>query len=206
MARGHSAYPVTGDGVDDVIGIVHLRDVLALTDPDRAGRTAAEVAREPLFVPAGLPLPELLTQLRERDQQLACVLDEYGGLAGVVTLEDIAEELVGEITDEHDPAGADPEPRSRPDGWTVPGSMHLDEVARLLDHDLPRGDYATIGGLLIDRLGRLPAAGDTVTLQLDRDPDTATTPEVTAIVLTVHRRVPDRIQLRLGTAETAVAR
>ena len=202
MAHGHSRYPVTGEGVDDVIGIVYLRDVLALPEADRAGRTAGDLAREPFFVPASLPLPELLAQLRERDRELACVLDEYGGMAGLVTLEDIAEELVGEITDEHDPAGVDPEPRSRPDGWTVPGSMHLDEVERLLDHDLPRGDYATIGGLIIDRLGRLPAAGDTVTVHLDRGPEDEVASLVVATVHTVHRRVPDRVGLRLEKAET----
>jgi CBS domain containing-hemolysin-like protein len=86
------------------------------------------------------------------------VLDEYGGLAGVITVEDIAEELVGEITDEHDPAGVDAEPQAREDGWTVAGSMHIDEVERLIDHDLPHGDYNTIGGLrrrATRRLGRV---------------------------------------------------
>ncbi len=204
MAHGHSRYPVTGDSVDDVVGVVHLRDVLALDETERPGRCARDVAREPFFVPTSLPLPQLVTQLRHEDQELACVLDEYGGLAGVVTIEDVAEELVGEITDEHDPAGVDAEPSARPDGWTVPGSMHLDEVERLVDHDLPRGNYSTIGGLVITELGRLPKAGDTVAVRLDRDPEAAADgrgPLLTATVRTVHRRVPERVDLRLDEVD-----
>jgi CBS domain containing-hemolysin-like protein len=198
MATGHSRYPVVGDGVDDVVGVVHLRDVLALPAAERAGRSARDVARPPLFVPEVLPLPEVLQQLRDAGEEFACVLDEYGGLAGVITVEDVAEELVGEITDEHDPAGVDPEPRGRRDGWTVSGSMHVDEVERLVDRDLPHGDYTTIGGLVVAELGRLPERGDAVALDLAgrRGSDEPAVRTLAVTVRTVERRVPGEVELR----------
>ena len=120
----------------------------------------------------------------------------------MVTLEDAAEELVGEITDEHDPAGADPGPTRGPDGWLVAGAMHLDEAERLLGHDLPRGDYATVGGLVIAGLTRLPAVDDRVELTLPAPPDgAAPAPVLTAIVRAVQRRVPKRVELRLATPD-----
>ncbi|WP_214401928.1 hemolysin family protein [Pseudonocardia lacus] len=201
MAHGHSRYPVTGDGVDDVVGIVHLRDVLALT-PAGTHRTARDVMRPPMFVPESLPLTALLEQLRGSGDELACVLDEYGGLAGVITAEDVAEELVGEITDEHDPAGVDTGPTARRDGWQVAGAMHVDEVERVIDHDLPHGDYTTIGGLLTSCLGRLPEPGDTVELALRGATDE---PERVLVltVRTVARRVAETIELRWSDHEPA---
>jgi CBS domain containing-hemolysin-like protein len=199
MATGHSRYPVVGDGVDDVVGVVHLRDVLALPAAQRAERSVRDVARPPLFVPDVLPLPEVLQQLRDADEEFACVLDEYGGLAGVITVEDVAEELVGEITDEHDPAGVVAEPRGRAaGGWTVPGAMHVDEVERLVDHDLPHGDYTTIGGLVVAELGRLPERGDTVTLDLAdrRGSDDPAVRTLAVTVRTVERRVPGEVEVR----------
>ncbi|MCO1659134.1 hemolysin family protein [Pseudonocardia humida] len=195
MARGHSRYPVTGDGVDDVIGVVHLRAVLALTAEEAAERTVRDVMRPPVFVPESLPLPAVLEQLRDTGDELACVLDEYGGLAGVITVEDVAEELVGEITDEHDPAGVDTGPKTGRDGWQVSGSMHVDEVERLIDHDLPEGDYTTIGGLLTSRLGRLPEPGDTVEVPLRGATDE---PErvLGLTVRTVQRRVAETLEVR----------
>ena len=112
----------------------------------------------------------MLDQLRDADDELACVVDEYGGFAGVITIEDIAEELVGEITDEHDPQGTDREPAASDGGWVVPGAMHIDEVERLLGHDLPAGDYQTLAGLVIAELRRLPEPGDTVTVVLPDPP------------------------------------
>ena len=94
-------------------------------------------------MPESLPLPAVLDRLRAAGDELACVVDEYGGLAGVITIEDVAEELVGEITDEHDAAGARPSRRPATASWMVPGSMHVDEVERLIGRDLPRGDYQT---------------------------------------------------------------
>lgn len=196
MARGHSRYPVIGTDVDDVVGVVGLRDVLAL-HADQGGRTLREVARPPVRVPESVLLPDVLDRLREAGDEFACVLDEYGGLAGVITLEDIAEELVGEITDEHDPpdvpltgGSADTE------GWTVPGATHIDDLSRLVGHDLPRGDYQTVSGLVMAQLGRLPEPGDTVALAVPDAPVIdGTTRRLAMLVRTVDRRVPGTVEL-----------
>jgi CBS domain containing-hemolysin-like protein len=201
MGSGHSRYPVVQDSVDDIVGVVCLRDVLALPDRDLARMHIRDLARQALVVPDSLPLPVVLERLREEQDEFACVLDEYGGLAGVITLEDIAEELLGEITDEHDPQGIE-EPRTADDGWTVPGSIHLQEVERLLDHDLPEGDYHTLSGLIIAELGRLPEPGDTVTLCLP-PPAGAEDDEhrrlLKATVCAVDHRVPETGTSRADT-------
>jgi len=201
MATGHSRYPVIGESVDDVVGVVHLRDVLALTKADQAAQQARDIARPPLFVPDSLSLSNTLDQLRERDAEFACVLDEYGGFAGVVTVEDIAEELVGEITDEHDPTGVEEEPQPGHDCWRVAGSMHLAAVERLLNQELPGGAFTTIAGMVMNRLGRVPEPGDTVTVTLPAA--TATDPPDRALavtVLTVDHHVPARLEMRWLTA------
>jgi CBS domain containing-hemolysin-like protein len=197
MATGHSRYPVIGESVDDVVGVVYLRDLLALPIADQAARRARDVARPPLFVPDSLSLSNTLDQLRDSDAELACVLDEYGGFAGVVTVEDIAEELVGEITDEHDPAGVEEEPQPGHDGWTVAGSMHLDEVERLLDQELPRGPFSTIAGMVMSRLGRVPEPGDTVTFTLPDATEADAADRVLAVtVQAVEHHVPARLEMR----------
>ncbi|WP_304455180.1 hemolysin family protein [Nocardiopsis sp. YSL2] len=200
MASDHSRFPVLGDGVDDIVGVICLRDVLALGDRDLSGVRVSEVARATVMVPASLPLPAVLRQLREAGEEFACVVDEYGGLAGVVTTEDLAEELVGEIADEHT---LDEDSPSHLDGegtYLVPGGLHIDEVERLIGHDLPSGDYETLGGLVIHELHRLPEPGDRVEVDLhrppsahDEDPDMA----LTLVVNTVQRHVPHTVELRL---------
>jgi len=197
MAHGHSRYPVVDHDVDDVVGVICLRDVLALPESELSRLRARDVARTPILLPATLPLPEVLDRLRAAGDELACVVDEYGGLAGVITMEDVAEELVGEIGDEHD-AAAVPEPQAGDGGWTVPGSMLVDEVERLLERDLPRGGYTTIGGLVMAELGRLPEPGDVITVFLSAAPeDERETDSALAVtVRTVQRRIPDRLDLR----------
>jgi magnesium and cobalt exporter, CNNM family len=194
MASGHSRYPVVGADVDDVVGVVSLHDVLALP-PDGLDRRVREVARAPVLVPQSLPLPEVLARLVQSGEEFGCVLDEYGGLAGVITVEDVAEELVGEIADEHHPAeeahrATDPAGR-----WTVPGSMHVDELSRVLGHDLPGGDYQTAGGLVVAVLGRLPVPGDEVTVALPDD-QTGARRRLRVTVREVRRRVPGTVELR----------
>jgi CBS domain containing-hemolysin-like protein len=187
MASGHSRLPVLGSGADDVVGVICLRDVLALEGKDLSAIRVADAARAPVLVPDSLPLPAVLAALREADDEFACVVDEYGGLAGVITMEDIAEELVGEIADEHDPAGSDG-PRIGDGGWTVEASMNIDEMERLVDADVPEGDYQTVGGLVIDALQRLPEVGDTVTLELDGR-------QLGITVCAVERRVPSTVRM-----------
>ncbi|WP_432541883.1 hemolysin family protein [Kineococcus sp. SYSU DK002] len=199
MAVGHSRYPVLATGTDDVLGVVHLADLLTTTEPDSA--RATRVMRPPLVVSTFTTLPDVLRQLGETKNQLACVVDEYGGFAGVITVEDLAEELVGEITDEHDeddPAGYVP---VEGDGvWEMSGEVHVDEVERSLGVDLPRGDYETIAGLVMATHGGLPAEGAELVLDLPSDPaEPAAEPRTLSVrVLTVERHVPARVRLELS--------
>ncbi|CAM3846309.1 hemolysin family protein [Nocardiopsis rhodophaea] len=203
MALGHSRFPVLGEDVDDILGVICLRDVLALGDRDLDRIPVAKVSRPAVMVPASLPLPSALDRLREAEDEFACVVDEYGGLAGVLTTEDIAEELVGEIADEHDPEEAG-EVRAGEDGtWVLPGAVHVDEVERLLGHDLPQGDYETIGGLIISELRRLPEPGDTMEVELPRNAgahDDEPTRSITLSVRSVDRHVPSTVRLELHEA------
>ncbi|KIH98388.1 membrane protein [Streptomonospora alba] len=200
MASGHSRFPVLGDGVDDIVGVVCLRDVLELGDRTLSDVRVSDVARPPLLVPGSLPLPAVLNRLRESEEEFACVVDEYGGLAGVITTEDIAEELVGEIADEHDPEDAG-EARVGEDGsWLVPGALHVDEVERLIGHDLPEGDFETIGGLVIAQLRRLPEPGDRISVALPRNVGAAEHEPLRTVdlgVRTVDRHVPETVRLEL---------
>jgi CBS domain containing-hemolysin-like protein len=140
-----------------------------------------------VLVPTTAALPAVLERMRTEHRQLACVIDEYGGFAGIITLEDIAEELVGSIRDEDDA----PEPAAvrQPDGsWLVPARWRVDEVARTTGVTLPEGDnYDTVSGLVLQRLGRVPRPGDTVDI---------TTPAVRLEVVSVHRHVPDTVRIR----------
>ncbi|GLF96438.1 hemolysin family protein [Streptomyces yaizuensis] len=165
-ATGLSRFPVYREGIDDVIGIAHLKDALAVPAADRPRTPVAVFAAPPLLVPRTLPVERLLERLRA-EQPLAVVVDEYGGTAGVVTLEDIVEELVGEVRDEHDTAfGFDGQcelaPLAPEDGrpvWEADGSCRVLTLRRM-GLDLPDGPYETVAGLVADLLGRVPAPGD----------------------------------------------
>ncbi len=202
MAHGHSRYPVLDRETDDVVGVVHLADLLATPQPDTSPVTA--ILRPALVVAALTPLPDVLRQLAGTTNQLACVVDEYGGFAGVVTVEDLAEELVGEITDEHD-SDVDPDylPVEGDDVWEMAGGVHVDEVERALGIDLPRGDYETIAGLLIAAHGGLLDEGAPLRIELPDDPanlasDEPPAPRVLHVqVLAVDRHVPSRVRLEL---------
>ena len=202
MTHGHSRYPVLEADSGDVVGVVHLADLLSTTEPD-AGLVTA-IARGCLIVSSFTSLPDALAQLADSKHQMACVIDEYGGFAGIITLEDLAEELVGEITDEHD---ADVDPSYVPvegDGvWEMPGDVHVDEVERSLDVDLPRGDHETIAGLIIAAHGGLPDPGTRLTVELPLDPgdlihdDGPVARLLHVQVLAVERHVPSRVRLEL---------
>jgi CBS domain containing-hemolysin-like protein len=210
MASGHSRYPVLDAETGDVAGVVHLPDLLATTEPDTAPVTA--IARECLVVSTFTSLPDALRQLADTGNQLACVIDEYGGFAGVLTLEDLAEELVGEITDEHDTEQPDYVPVEGDRVWEMPGDVHVDEVERALGIDLPRGDYETIAGLVIAAHGGLPEPGTRLSIQLPPDPadlvheDEPKPRELDVEVLDVDRHVPSRVRLELpDRADTSTA-
>ncbi|TMR04764.1 HlyC/CorC family transporter [Actinomadura soli] len=193
-ATGHSRYPVVGESVDDLVGVVGLEELILL-GPDEAERTAVrDIARSPLLLPSSLPLPDVLTRLRAAGAPMACVMDEYGGFAGLVTWEDVAEELVGEIADENEP-GEDLAIRTG-EWWTTDAGLRMDEVAHETGIALPEGDYETVAGLLLKRLGRVARPGDVVTVHLP--PTRLDEPARTAFVevLTVHRHVPELIRVR----------
>lgn len=167
MATGHTRYPVIGDSPDDLVGVVHLHDLLGVTDPSA---TAGTSCRPAVIVPETLPLPVALRSLTDAHDEMALVIDEYGGFAGVLTVEDLAEELVGEIDDEHDIDSADDDIVASGDGWLVRGDVALDELSRTVGHDLPEGDYETLAGLLIAEFGGLPAVGDSISVDLGVEP------------------------------------
>lgn len=160
---GHSRFLVVGDDLDDVRGVVQAKDLLRVPSENRDDYPVPRLMSEPLAVPESTWLPQLLTELRRARTPLALIVDEHGGTAGMVTLEDIVEELVGEIQDEYDPA--EPGVMRRPDGtYLLPGTWRLDETARDTGVELPEGGYDTLSGLVMAHLERLPEVGDEVTL------------------------------------------
>ncbi|SCL30804.1 Hemolysin, contains CBS domains [Micromonospora nigra] len=199
LDTGRSRFPVRGaEGVDDVVGVVGIADVLRVPPERRATTPTSTVAVPPLLVPETLPLPTVLDRLRSGHRQLACVVDEYGGFAGVITLEDIAEELVGPIRDEDDP----PEraPARQDDGsWVVPARWRIDEVADSTGISLPEGpEYDTLSGLVMRELGRVPEVGDRLEISLPADgEDGGTEPRALVEVLAVDRHVADSVRLQV---------
>jgi CBS domain containing-hemolysin-like protein len=198
-ASGHTRYPVLGDGVDDVVGVVGLEELITLGPQDAARTAVGDIARPPLLLPSSLPLPEVVLRLQGAAEPMACVVDEYGGFAGIVTWEDVAEELVGEIADENE-LGEDLAIRAG-EWWTTDAGLRMDEVAHETGIALPDGDYETVAGLLLKELGRVARPGDVV--RVDLPPTRLDEPPRTAVVevLTVHRHVPELIRIR--TVETA---
>ena len=161
-ATGHSRFPVIDTSHDDIVGLVHLRRAVAVPYERRGDVPAAALMDDAPRVPETVRLGPLLVELREHGMQMAVVVDEYGGTAGVVTLEDFIEELVGEVADEHDPRRAGVH-RTADDSWSVPGLLRPDELTEGTGLRVPDdGAYETLGGLLMERLGRVPRAGDVV--------------------------------------------
>ncbi|MEU8571553.1 hemolysin family protein, partial [Streptomyces pathocidini] len=165
-ATGLSRFPVYRERLDEVVGMVHLKDALAVPAPERRLTPLGRIAVPPLLVPETLPVQPLLERLRS-EQPIAVVVDEYGGTAGVVTLEDIVEELVGEVRDEHDgddlPELAAGHPEDGRPVWEADGSCRVDTLRRI-GLEAPEGPYETVAGLVADLLGRIPAPGDTAEL------------------------------------------
>lgn len=161
-ATGLSRFPVVGDGLDDIVGVVHVKDVLGVPRARRAETPLAELVRPVLAVPESKPLEELMVLLKSETGQFALVVDEYGGTAGIITLEDLLEEIVGEIDDEHDPARRGLSVRRWAGAHLLSGRLHPDDVGDACGFDLPEGDYETLGGFMMDRLAAIPSVGDRV--------------------------------------------
>lgn len=162
--RPHSRYPVIGDSLDDVRGIVHVRDLLTAAHRRDDGKeelaTVGQLARPALTLPGSLPLVPALSQMRQHGH-MAIVIDEYGGTDGIVTLEDLIEELVGDIEDEYDPHG--PSSGRREDGsMELDGLLHRDDIKELTGIELPEDHFTTLAGFILSQLGRIPTEGDSV--------------------------------------------
>ena len=160
---GHSRFPVIDNDIDDVVGLVHIKQAVGVPRDRRADVPVSALQSDALRVPETMKLDTLLGELRARGYQMAIVVDEYGGTAGVATLEDLVEELIGEVSDEHDRSRADVV-RSR-DWLTFPGALRPDELRERADVSVPEdGPYETVAGFLMSELGRLAAVGDTVVI------------------------------------------
>jgi len=155
----YSRFPVYQESYDDVIGFVHARDLLGVTEDGAEVRRVGEVCRPVKMLPTSKTVLSALSEMRRDRAHLAIVVDEYGGTAGIVTLEDLVEELIGDIQDEYDVDES--RPRQLPAGeLEVDGLLNLDEFAELTGIDLPEGPYETVAGYLLAALGHLPAAGE----------------------------------------------
>jgi putative hemolysin len=161
LLNGYSRLPVYGDGLDDVIGLAYAKDLMRAERDGEEDRPVVEIARPAQFVPETKRVPAMLREMQHDKFHMAIVVDEYGGTAGLVTLEDIIEELVGDIVDEYDLEAPHFESVAG-GGVRVPARTPLDDVNDLLGVELPQGDWDTIGGLLYSELGRVPAEGEFV--------------------------------------------
>lgn len=161
-ATGYSRFPVCRRDIDDVVGVVHAKDVLTVDPSSRRNTPLSTLVREVAFIPESKRLPELFEQLTAEAGQFAVVLDEYGGTAGIITVEDLVEEIVGEIDDEYDAPAARPG-KDLAGATVLSGQLHLDEVEEQSGGlALPDGEYETLAGFVLDRLGRLATLGDVV--------------------------------------------
>ncbi len=176
LELSHSRFPVRGESIDDVLGFVHIRDLMAAMPrpsdvpqsgkseigPD-TGRTLVDIMRPILPLPGSIPVLNALTTMRRENQQIALVLDEYGGTDGIVTMEDLVEELVGEIYGEYDDQ-REPEDSALQGGGAleIDGGLILDELTSMSGVELPDGPYETVAGFMLDRLGRVGREGDCV--------------------------------------------
>ncbi|MGI8775682.1 MAG: hemolysin family protein [Actinomycetota bacterium] len=156
---GYSRFPVVGDGVDDVIGIAHVKDSFKIPLEERADTAITAISRDALIAPESRDLRSLLRDMRRERKQMAVVVDEYGGTAGIVTIEDILEEIVGEIEDEHDLHAVT---RAEPGSGVhvVTGMLHRDEMAEQTGFHMPEGEFETLAGFLLSLFDRLPEPGD----------------------------------------------
>lgn len=159
----HSRFPVTGRSVDDILGFVHIRDALAVPQDAWPSTRIAELTRPIVALPGSLHVLPAMSRLRTEKQQIALVVDEYGGTDGIVTMEDLIEEVVGEIYDEYD-AGTDPEDATlrRGESLDVDGGLNIEEFEDLTGVESSSENYDTVAGLVLERLGRLAEVGDTV--------------------------------------------
>jgi CBS domain containing-hemolysin-like protein len=162
VRTGFSRFPVHDGDLDQVRGVVHVKQVFSVPAAEWETTTVASMLQPVLTVPDSLDGDELLDRLRASGLQFAVVVDEYGGTAGIVTLEDLVEEIVGDVRDEHDRLEANPVRPLGRNSWMVSGLLRADEVAEATGFQMPEGEFETLAGLALERLGRIPEVGDEV--------------------------------------------
>ncbi|SFQ58239.1 Hemolysin, contains CBS domains [Amycolatopsis arida] len=162
LRTGFSRFPVYAEDLDDVQGAVHVKQAFTVPAAERAHVKIGSVMRPVPTVPESLPGDALLDRLRASRFQLAIVVDEYGGTAGMVTLEDVVEEIIGDVRDEHDEREAPASRRLGTDSWLVSGQLRADEIRDLTGFRMPEGDYETVAGLVLERLGKIPTSGESI--------------------------------------------
>ncbi|MYC32153.1 MAG: HlyC/CorC family transporter [Chloroflexi bacterium] len=162
VSTRHTRLPVYRNTMDDVVGIVHISDVLPILASGETATTLNDLMREPEFVAENMALDDLLQLMRAKSLQMAVVVDEYGGVEGLVTLEDVLEEIVGEIEDEFTDEDPEEAARAEDGSWILNASVPLEEVSRIVGVQLNGHDVNTIGGYVYTELGRMPAAGDVI--------------------------------------------
>ena len=192
---GHSRFPVYGKDYNEILGIVHIKQAIKVSNSNRTIVKVKDVMVKPLFVPSILKLDSLLINLKSSSLQTGIVVDEFGDIDGIVTIEDLIEELVGEVRDEHDPVGNRVEKIAKMQ-WRLAGILRIDEVSSQTDVYLPETeDYETIGGLIYDKLQRMPVVNDTLNISaVDREGNTL---NVKIVVLNMDGRRVDHVLMKV---------
>lgn len=192
---GHSRFPVYGQDYNEILGVVHIKQAIKIPYNKRKSVKVNDVMVKPLFVPSIVKLDSLLVSLKSNPLQTGLVVDEFGDIDGIVTIEDLIEELVGEVRDEHDPAGNRVEKLGKRK-WRLAGILRIDEVASQTDVYLPETeDYETIGGLIYDKLERMPVVNDTINIfAVDREGNTV---NVNLVVLDMDGRRVDHVLMKV---------
>jgi len=163
IQHGFSRIPVSGEGIDDIVGVLHIKDLMRAEHAEGGDENVGSYLRSPHYVPETKKVSELLPEMQSEQFHIAIVIDEYGGTAGLVTLEDLIEELIGEIVDEFD--REEPLLEPLPNGEVrVDARLPVDELEEILRIEFPAGDWDTVGGLLFDQLGHVPVEGEHVDL------------------------------------------
>jgi CBS domain containing-hemolysin-like protein len=163
LKTGHSRFPVIGEDVDDIVGFAHVKDIFKYPPKDRDDVPVTKIVQDALVAPESKDLKSLLLEMRRGRGQLAIVIDEYGGVAGIVTLEDLIEEIVGDIEDEHDPTYVTPELVPNDRGVHVlSGLLRRNDVLEQTGLEMPEGDFETLAGFMLDLFDRVPAQGEHV--------------------------------------------
>ena len=208
LATGHSRFPVTDGDLDATVGVVHVKEAFAVPRENRAKTSLRTLARPIPVVPASLDGDAVLNAVRSAGSQVVLVADEYGGTAGIVTIEDVVEEILGEVYDEHDDAEAERDYVQNGANWDVSGLVRVDDLPEKTGYFAPDGPYETLGGLIMATLGRIPRAGDIVLLpQTERDSmdefESGITGRWLARVTVMDERRVDRVYLTPTSDEEA---